>query len=80
MEHQVVQENVGVRRQGNVTGSNQIGLPMPKMEIPLFDGHNPRWWVRRCERMFSLYNVAEQQNVTLAAAYLNDTGDVWYQG
>jgi len=30
--------------------------------------------------MFSLYNVAEQHKVTLAAAYLNDAGDVWYQG
>jgi len=24
--------------------------------------------------------VAEQQNVTIAAAYLNDVGDAWYQG
>ena len=70
-----MEENVGVRRQGNGTGSHQTGLPMPKMEIPLFDGQNPRWWVRRCERFFQLYKVPEEQKVTMAATYLNDTTD-----
>ena len=53
---------------------------MPKMEIPLFDGHNPRWWARCCARVFSLHNVAEAQKVTFVAAYLNDEGDTWFQG
>ena len=60
--------------------SNQIRFPMPKMEIPLFNGHNPRWWVKRYERMFSHIVVAEQQKVTLVAAYLNNTGDALFQG
>ena len=53
IEPQGVGENEGGMRHGNVTSSNKIGFPMPKMEIPLFNGHNPRWWVRRCEGMFS---------------------------
>ena len=59
---------------------NQPGFPMPKLEILLFDELNPRWLVRRYERMFSLYNVLDQQRVTLAFAYVNDAGDVWFQG
>ena len=30
--------------------------------------------------MFSLYNIQDQQKVTMAAAYLNDVGDAWFQG
>ena len=50
-------------------------MPMPLLEIPLFDCLNPRWWIRRCERMFEWYEVAERQKVTMAAAYLNNAVD-----
>lgn len=80
VEPQVMEENVGVRRQGHKIGSHQTAFPMPKMEIPLFDDQNPRWWARRCARVFSLHNVAETQKVTLVAAYLNDEGDTGYHG
>lgn len=53
---------------------------MPKLDIPMFDGNTPRWWIRRCERAFEWHGVPEQQGVALVAAYLNDTGDDWYQG
>ena len=46
----------------------------------MFDGMNPRWWVRRCKRMFNFYHVPEHQRVTFAVAYLNDAGDAWFQG
>ena len=53
---------------------------MPKLEIPLFDESNPRWWVGRCEHAFGWYNVLKGQRVALAVAYLNNAGDAWYQG
>ena len=59
---------------------NQSCFPLPKMQIPLFDGISPRWWIRRCERFFQYYNVIECQKVNIAAAYLNDMTDAWYQG
>lgn len=80
IENQGMGENGGSRRVGNTTRPNPTSFPMLKIEIPSFDGHNPQWWVRRCERMFNLYNVAEQQRVLLTAAYLNDARDEWYQG
>ena len=76
----MVEENNVERRQRAPVVLYQTGFHALKMEIPLFDSQNPRWSVRRCERMFSIYNVAEQQKVTLVAAYLNDVRDAWFQG
>ena len=33
------------------------GYPMPRMEIPTFEGVNLHWWVRKCERLFEWYNI-----------------------
>ena len=66
------------RWQGNQVAPYPHGFPTPKWEILMFDGTNPRWWVRRCERMFSFYGVLEQRRVTLVDAYLNDAGDAWF--
>ena len=53
---------------------------MLRLEIPIFEGKKPRWWVRRCERLFQFYRIPENQKITLAAAYLNEVADSWYQG
>ena len=37
----------------------QIGFPIPRMEIPIFERDNSRWWVQKCERMFEWYDVLE---------------------
>ena len=76
----MVEENYVERPQGRRIASHPHGFPTPKLEIPMFDGTNPRWWVHRCERMFCFYGVLEQQRVTLAVTYLNDAGDAWFQG
>jgi len=45
----------------------------------MFEGMNPRWWVRRCERFFQFYKVPKEQKVNLVATYLNDAVDSWFQ-
>ena len=45
--------------------------PMPSLEIQIFVGDKPRWWIRRCKSFFHYYHVAENQKVNLVAAYLN---------
>ena len=55
-------------------------VPMPKLEIPMFDDKNPRWWVKRCHKFFQFYNIKESQKVDLASAYLNNVADAWFQG
>jgi len=54
--------------------------PKPRLEIPMFDRVKPRQWIRHCERFFQFYRVFEEQRVNLAATYLNDLVDFWYQG
>lgn len=76
----MVEENHMEKRLGNQVAPHSPGFPTPKLEIPMFDGTNPRWWVCRCERMFNFYRVLEQQRVTLVVAYLNDPGDTWFSG
>ena len=53
---------------------------MPQMEIPVFERNNPKWWVRKCERMFDWYSILEGRRVALVAAYFDDMVDAWYQG
>ena len=55
-------------------------MPLPRLEILLFDVLSPPWWIRRCKRVFEWYGVVERQKVTVAAVYLNDASDAWYQG
>ena len=54
--------------------------PMPRLEIPMFDGMKSRWWIKRRERFFQFYRVLDEQKVNLAAGYLNDAVDSWFQG
>lgn len=67
-----------------VGGEEQVhhppGFPMPWMEIPVFEGIHPRWWLRKCERLFDWYNVPGIQRVGLAATYFNEVVDAWFQG
>jgi len=58
----------------------QLGFPMPQMEILVFEGANPRWWIRKCKRLFEWYNVPAERRVALAAAYFDDMVDAWFQG
>ena len=56
------------------------GFLVPKLELPIFEGTKPRWWLRRCEKLFEIHQVPENQRVALAVAYLHDEGEVWFQG
>ena len=74
------EENVWKSRQEGTTHPNHIGFPVPKLELPMFNRQKPRWWIKRCEKMFMIHQVAENQRVALALAYLNDSRDIWFQG
>ena len=53
---------------------------MPRIEIPALEGVNPRWWLRKCERIFNWHNIPRGQRVSLATAYFNEAVDAWFQG
>ena len=66
------------RDRGEQGQRQQLGFSMPRMEIPVFKGDNPRWWVRKCERMFEWYDIPEGRRVALATAYFDNVADAWY--
>jgi len=60
------QERVGeephrrVNTPGN--GGNQFQFN-PKVEFPCFDGHDPKRWIKKCTRYFSLCKIQDDQKV-----------------
>ena len=59
--------------------ANHSHTPVPRLDISIFEGEKPRWWVCRCERFFELYRIGEDHKVVMAATYLNDVVDACYQ-
>lgn len=55
-----------------------VPISPPKWELPSFEGQDPKVWVRKCERYFSLYRTHDDQKVEAAALYLNGATEVWY--
>lgn len=72
---EMFEERAPDRRQA---AQSQPHFLMPKLDLS-FEGHNPRWWIRRFEKLFALYQILEHQNITLALAYLNDVANSWLQ-
>ena len=36
-------------------------------------------WIQKCERFFTQYRVGNEQRIGMAALYLTDVAEVWYQ-
>ena len=49
----------------------------PKIQCPTFNGINPRNWVKKCNRYFSLCKIAEESKVELASLYMIDKAESW---
>ncbi|XP_048492259.1 uncharacterized protein LOC125493205 [Beta vulgaris subsp. vulgaris] len=65
----------GRGQRGNHEGRLQ-GMT-PKLQIPSFDGTNPRIWIKKCSRYFSLCNIADDCRVDLASLYMTDKAETW---
>ncbi|XP_019251395.1 PREDICTED: uncharacterized protein LOC109230342 [Nicotiana attenuata] len=55
-----------------------VQAPAPKWELPYFEGHEPKGWIRKCERYFNLYRTPDNLKVEAPALYLNGLADIWY--
>ncbi|XP_039044642.1 uncharacterized protein LOC120184185 [Hibiscus syriacus] len=64
------------------SSNNNTGmfLPKPKIELQFFDGTNPRSWIRKCEKYFSIFVVPELQKLEIAAMYFTGKAEVWFDG
>ncbi|KAL4278859.1 hypothetical protein GQ457_03G027370 [Hibiscus cannabinus] len=55
-------------------------IPRPKIELQSFDGDNPRGWIRKCEKFFSIFAIPEQNKLEIAAMYLVGRAETWFDG
>lgn len=50
---------------------------VPKLEFPKFDGSNPRMWLKKCSKYFTLCNIPEDQRVDMACLNMIDKAECW---
>ncbi|XP_027183811.1 uncharacterized protein LOC113782099 [Coffea eugenioides] len=53
---------------------------VPRLELPMFNSGNPREWVRKCQKYFLNYQIAENHKVDVAEMFLEGKADNWFQG
>lgn len=51
----------------------------PRIELPMFSGENPKDWLRKYERFFSICQIPEHCRIDTVELYLEGKVDVWYQ-
>jgi hypothetical protein len=56
-----------------------LGLAMPKMLFPEFDGTDPKIWRDNCESYFELYQLLEGMWITAAHIHFEGNAAKWYQ-
>lgn len=66
---------VGNDRNGTPNGQHR-GFTVLLMEIPIFERVNPRWWIKKCERVFEWNNIPMRQRVF--ATYFNKAVYTWF--
>ena len=51
------------------------GARLPKLDFPMFDGDNPREWVRRANKYFQIQGVEEELKFDLAQLHFRGKAD-----
>jgi hypothetical protein len=52
---------------------------LPKMNLPLFDGENPKLWQSRCEDYFQMYSVDSSVWIKVASMHFSGPAARWLQ-
>lgn len=53
-------------------------LPTYRLEFPEFAGENPRSWIHKANRYFSVHQIEEGNRVMHASYYLVGSADLWF--
>jgi len=48
------------------------------MEFPYFDGNDPKGWIKKYTRYFTLCKIIEDQKVDLVALHLRGWAEIWF--
>lgn len=51
----------------------------PRIEMPLFNGEDPRSWVRKCNKFFSIHQLNERSRMEMLELYMEGKADIWFQ-
>ena len=55
------------------------GQRLPKADFPHFNGDNPKWWKKSCEKYFQLYNIQDSLWVDFATMHFKGNAALWLQ-
>ncbi|XP_027155252.1 uncharacterized protein LOC113755447 [Coffea eugenioides] len=53
---------------------------LPKMDLPIFYGDNPREWIRKANKYFKIHEIERDMKAEVAELYFRDRADIWFQG
>jgi hypothetical protein len=59
------------------TADNHYHTRMPRMDVPRFDGENPKLWQLQCEDYFEMYNTSPHLWVRLASLQFSGPAAHW---
>ena len=51
----------------------------PRLDFPIFEGSNPRSWIRKCQKIFQVYQIPDPSQVEAASMFLDTKPDIWFQ-
>ena len=51
----------------------------PRIELPRFDGSNPKLWQSRCEDYFKFWNTPQHQWISFASSQFEGTAARWLE-
>lgn len=51
----------------------------PKSDFPKFNGDNPRWWKKTCEKYFAMYSVDHENWASYATIHFIGNAALWLQ-
>ena len=61
----------------NDSTPNMIRSMNPKLDIPRFNGQQPRMWMKKCMRYFELCRIPNENWVNLASLHMTDKAESW---
>lgn len=57
-------------RVDNAKGDFKSPHKLPKIDFPIFEGHNPKEWVRKANRYFEIHGIEENHRTMIIEMYL----------
>ncbi|XP_057790733.1 uncharacterized protein LOC131007835 [Salvia miltiorrhiza] len=59
------------------TGTPPISLPLQRMDLPVFDGLEPRGWIARANQYFLVHQIADNQKLQIAIIAMSGAALSW---